>query len=77
MAQLGQVERLAKLGSSWETFSSAYGAELKVSEFFFSFQYWFLLLLSHIFLLCSLYFKIKISCLVLMRHSLLPLLRPI
>ena len=48
MAQLGRVERLAKLGSSWETFSGAYGAELKVSEFFFDFRYWFLLLLSHI-----------------------------
>ena len=34
MAQLGRVERLAKLGSSWATFSGAYGAELKVSEFF-------------------------------------------
>ena len=37
MAQLGRVERLAKLVSSWETFSGAYGAELKVSEFFFDF----------------------------------------
>ena len=49
MAQLGRVERLAKLVSSWETFFGAYGAELKVSEFFFVFQYWFLLLLSHTF----------------------------
>jgi len=37
MAQLGRVEWLAKLVSSWETFSGAYGAELKVSEFFFVF----------------------------------------
>ena len=75
MAQLGRVERLAKLGSSWETFSGAYGAELEVSEFFFGFRYWFLLLLSDIFLFCSLYFKIRMSCLVLMRRNLLPLLR--
>ena len=75
MAQLGRVEWLAKLVSSWETFSGAYGAELKVSEFFFDFRYWFLLLLSHIFLFCSLYFKIRMSCSVLMRCNLLPLLR--
>ena len=37
MAQLGRVERLAKLGSSWATFSGAYGAELKVSKFFIDF----------------------------------------
>jgi len=75
MAQLGRVERFAKLVSSYETFSGAYGTKLKVSKFFFDFRYWFLLLLSHIFLLCGLYFKIRMSCLVLMRRNLLPLLR--
>ena len=62
MAQLGRVERLAKLASSWETFSGAYGAELKVSEFFFDFRYLFLLLLSHYF--CFAVFTSRSGCLV-------------
>ena len=38
VAQLGRVERLAEVLSLWENFSSAYGAKLKVSEFFLTFD---------------------------------------
>ena len=37
VAQFGRVERLAEVFSLWENFSGAYGAKLKVSEFFFDF----------------------------------------
>ena len=38
VAQLGRVERLAEVFSLWENFSGAYGAKLKVSEFFLTFD---------------------------------------
>ena len=38
VAQLGHDERLAEVFSLWENFSGAYGAKLKVSEFFLTFD---------------------------------------
>ena len=38
VAQLGRVERLAEVFSLWENFLGAYGAKLKVSEFFSTFD---------------------------------------
>ena len=75
MAQLGRVERLAKLVFLGKPFLVLMAPSSRYPNSFFDFRYWFLLLLSHIFLFCSLYFKIRMSCLVLMRRNLLPLLR--
>ena len=38
VAQLGRVEQLAEVFSLWGNFSGAYGAKLKVSEFFLTFD---------------------------------------
>ena len=38
LVQLGRVERLSELVSLWENFSGAYGAKLKVFEFFLTFD---------------------------------------
>ena len=38
LVQLGRVERLSELVSLWDNFSGAYGARLKVFEFFLTFD---------------------------------------
>jgi hypothetical protein len=38
VVQLGHVERLAEVISLWENFSGVYGAKLKVSKFFLTFD---------------------------------------
>ena len=62
MAQLGRVERLAKLLSLWENFSGAYGAKLKVSEFLLSFNIGFFCFCLTFF--CFAVFTSRSGCLV-------------
>ena len=55
LVQLGRVERLSELVSLWENFSGAYGAKLKVFEFFLTFDIGFSAAISHFFALQSLF----------------------
>jgi len=62
VAQLGRVERLAEVFSLWENFSSAYGAKLKVSEFFLTFDIGFFCFCLTYF--CFAVFTSRSGCLV-------------
>ena len=62
VAQLGRVERLTEVFSLWENFSGAYGAKLKVSEFFLTFDIGFFYFCLTYF--CFAVFTSRSGCLV-------------